>query len=375
MAEKKADIRTVLVIVAGLTPQVITETLYSLTQDHEYHIDDIHAWTTLPGKKQLIEHLIDGEGRFFSFCRDYDLNPPPVFHIHVFKGIEGEYLNDIRTATDNEVVADQLIRFLQQQTADEKVRLLCSLSGGRKTSGTYLALGLQLFGRPQDELFHVLVSPELEHDRNFYYPLPGDDRANELFMARVPLVLLRQYVPNSWRTEQFTNYTDLVREVQQDLARLTQQPLLRIQPTTGEIRIDEQLIEMSRLEKALFIYFVRRRMNCQGIDCAGCNDCYLSIADVDQIYPELKEILKKMNVKDDRYNHLNRWESKAMVKEHHAPFYQTLSKLNAKIRKTIGEVPWSVYYQVKSLRRKDDFTLYGIALPPSRIDWLSTTTI
>jgi hypothetical protein len=48
-------------------------------------------------------------------------------------------------------------------------RLLCSIAGGRKTMSFYLGAALSLFGRPQDKLYHVLVTPEFESHPDFYW--------------------------------------------------------------------------------------------------------------------------------------------------------------------------------------------------------------
>ena len=70
--------REILVAVAGLTPQVITETLYYLTQvrDPPVTIAEIHVLTTQPGRQRILaDLLITDHGRFYTFCAEYDLIP------------------------------------------------------------------------------------------------------------------------------------------------------------------------------------------------------------------------------------------------------------------------------------------------------------
>jgi CRISPR-associated protein (TIGR02584 family) len=52
--------REILVMVAGLTPQVITETLYYLTQkrDPPVAITEIHVLTTQPGRQRILPDLL-----------------------------------------------------------------------------------------------------------------------------------------------------------------------------------------------------------------------------------------------------------------------------------------------------------------------------
>ena len=72
------DYRNILLCVAGLTPQIITETLYALTQRRQnpMRVDEIRVITTLPGQDKLLKSLLDPqEGKFFAFCRDYRIDP------------------------------------------------------------------------------------------------------------------------------------------------------------------------------------------------------------------------------------------------------------------------------------------------------------
>jgi CRISPR-associated protein (TIGR02584 family) len=70
--------REILVAVAVLTPQVITETLYYLTQkrDPPVALAEIHVLTTQPGRQRMLADLLTTDhGRFYTFCAKYDLIP------------------------------------------------------------------------------------------------------------------------------------------------------------------------------------------------------------------------------------------------------------------------------------------------------------
>ena len=75
---------------------------------------------------------------------------------------------------DNDATADAITERLRAFTADPETALHVSIAGGRKTMGYYLGYALSLFGRPQDRLSHVLVSPPFESHPQFYYPSPGE---------------------------------------------------------------------------------------------------------------------------------------------------------------------------------------------------------
>jgi len=83
-------------------------------------------------------------------------------------------LADIRTVKENEATGDRISSFIRTKTSEPGTRLHCSLAGGRKTMSFYLGAALQLFGRPQDRLYHILVSPEFESNPSFFYPHKTD---------------------------------------------------------------------------------------------------------------------------------------------------------------------------------------------------------
>lgn len=168
----KKSYREILVFVIGTTPQIVTETLYCLTQEVKTPVypDEIHIITTTQGKQKVDEELI-GKGRLSAFFQEFGLKPIPLSEssIHVIRGGQDLPLEDVREPSENEAMGDFIVSFLKDKARDMTVRLHCSLAGGRKTMSFYLGSALQLFGRPWDKLYHVLVSPEFESHPEFYY--------------------------------------------------------------------------------------------------------------------------------------------------------------------------------------------------------------
>ena|SRR5262245_39341454 len=100
--------REILVAIAGLTPQVITEMFHYLTQvrDPPVAIAEIHILITHSGGERILTDLLTpDDGRFYAFCRRYDLDPTTiaceVCNIHVFTDVAGIPIDDIRTAADS----------------------------------------------------------------------------------------------------------------------------------------------------------------------------------------------------------------------------------------------------------------------------------
>ncbi|MCI6632020.1 MAG: CRISPR-associated ring nuclease Csm6 [Sutterella sp.] len=221
--------RRIFVSVTGMTPQVVTETLYALvTQDHAVPTE-IHLITTANGRNRALRDLLDSQtGQFHAFCRDYDLVGRIRFDdsmIHVICDANGHPLSDIRTQDDNTQAADLIVRLMQQFCSDSEASVHVSLAGGRKTMSFFVGYALSLFGRSQDRLSHVLVSEPYENNRDFFYPtqIPHtifnhsgealDAQSAKIALADIPFVRLRNGLPETLLTGK-VGYSETVRVAQ-----------------------------------------------------------------------------------------------------------------------------------------------------------------
>ncbi|SDY15081.1 CRISPR-associated protein, NE0113 family [Allochromatium warmingii] len=264
--------RRILLAVTGLTPQIVTETLYALAcrADNPWIPHEIHLITTTTGANNARLNLLAGEHWFHRLCADYEL-PPITFtseQIHVLQNAEGQPLDDIRTQADNTQAADCITETLRALTADPNSELHVSIAGGRKTMGYYLGYALSLYGRPQDRLSHVLVSDPYETNRNFYYPTPyehpihsprGDkevtvDARHALIdLADIPFVLLRDGLPERLRTGQ-TSFTRAVATANRGL----QEPHLVLDVKAQRVWADDEEIMLSKTEFLILLWLAER---------------------------------------------------------------------------------------------------------------------
>ncbi|WJW76663.1 CRISPR-associated ring nuclease Csm6 [Thiohalobacter sp. IOR34] len=201
--------RRILLAVTGLSPQVVTETLYALIKKAPRFVPtEIHLITTAEGAERARLSLLHEEtGWFHRLCADYELSGVSFGEecIHVIQDPAGGALSDIRTPEENERTADQIVEQVQKLTSDERSALHASIAGGRKTMGFYLGYAMSLYGRPQDRLSHVLVSAPFESHPDFFYPTPEsriiytpgpdskplDTHMAEVTLAEIPYVRLR----------------------------------------------------------------------------------------------------------------------------------------------------------------------------------------
>jgi len=168
--------KNILLAVCGLSPQVITETLFALFQQGR-KVDEIHIVTTRAGKEAINANLLNPcDGKYYKLLNDYAIDFHNIAfghgYIHTITDKNGVELDDITDEEDNELLLKKCLELAFQHTADPETAVFFSIAGGRKTMSACLTLAAQFYGRRQDRLFHVLVSPEFESNRDFYYPPP-----------------------------------------------------------------------------------------------------------------------------------------------------------------------------------------------------------
>lgn len=260
----------VLLAVTGLSPQVVTETIYALarTRVPPFIPTEIHLLTSAEGAERArLALLSDEPGWFARLRRDYALPEIRFGHdtIHVLAARDGEPLADIRTCADNDVAADFITDHVRRHTADPDCALHVSLAGGRKTMGYYLGYALSLFGRAQDRLSHVLVSEPFESSWTFFYPTPyeciietrdkklADCARAEVSLADIPFVRLRDELPRRL-LEGAVSFTRVVAAAR----RALEPPRLELTIGARTAIADGEPLHLSPMEFALLLWFAER---------------------------------------------------------------------------------------------------------------------
>lgn len=204
--------RRILICVSGLTPQVVTETIYALAcQDGPWLPTEVHVITTRTGAERArLLLLSEGRDQFGKLCADYGLEGIrfDTDCIHVPRDARGEALEDIRDPDDNLAMADAILAAVAEFASDDDCALHVSLAGGRKSMGFFAGYALSLYGRQQDRLSHVLVSEGFETHAEFFFPPrtpqvlldqqqnPLDTREARIDLADLPFVRLRSHLPS-----------------------------------------------------------------------------------------------------------------------------------------------------------------------------------
>ncbi|MFV0389554.1 MAG: CRISPR-associated ring nuclease Csm6, partial [Pyrinomonadaceae bacterium] len=271
--------KNILLCVAGGTPQVITETLWALLNDGEI-IDEIRVITTLDGRDKIMTGFIKGHGskeeslldpksgKFFQFQRDYPAARDTEFsekNITLLRTPDGRTLDDIRTREENEFAGDQICEIVREICKNESIRLFASAAGGRKTMSIYLTAAMQLYGRADDLLSHVLVSADFESNPEFFFPpkipkilktrdgkkVSTDDA--QIHLAPIPFVRLRG-IGGEFKRD-IKNYAEIVKNAQENLERYD----IRIFLADEKIEVGKKSAKLEPVPFFVFVMFAYLR--------------------------------------------------------------------------------------------------------------------
>ncbi len=260
----------ILLSLCGITPQIITETLYTLLHVKKIPLEEIWLITTHQGKECILKDLLaDGHGIFYRFCRDYHI-PVEKIQFDSSSIIVTQDIADIQNFHDNEVFANLILELVREKTQNTDTVLHCSLAGGRKTMSVYFALAMQFYGRMQDKLYHILVSPpEFENNPNFYYPPPIPEKiltrtGNQIFtdqakleLAEIPYIRLRNRVLFD---NPLLSFAEMVEITQKELAQIPILPGLTIDLVHRLLRISNYTIQLTPIEMAVYLYYAEKSL-------------------------------------------------------------------------------------------------------------------
>ncbi len=188
--------KNILVCVVGMTPQVVTETLYALTVDRRLKVSEVYVLTTVEGRNTLVgkKGLRPLADEVAGLARTYDV-VVPAFSVDtncITVEDEAIHMNDIDSSKKSLAFFNTVTEFIRTLSADTDSAIHCSIAGGRKTMGLAAGYAMSLFGRPQDTLSHVLASKELEDSKRFF-PEPKHD-GEQVVLVDIPFIRLRDFV-------------------------------------------------------------------------------------------------------------------------------------------------------------------------------------
>lgn len=254
----------VLFAVVGMSPAVLTETVWALAHEREPVIPDrVVVLTTVTARDQIVRQLFEqdtdqtcGWERLKTALshQGFNLDGKLKFgntgdSIRVFTNADGSReLADIATSEDNAAASDFMLRHLREFTANPSTAVIASIAGGRKTMSALMISCMSLLGREHDRVCHVLVNPPFDSPLTppFLFPVKGAkhlDRGGKSHNAASANIELT-YVPYvrmlGWYQEKFKvqppGYSALVAGVQRQVPKVY--PLITLDMKAGRVLID-----------------------------------------------------------------------------------------------------------------------------------------
>ncbi len=378
-----AKFKEIFIFIAGSTPQVITETIYALaTKKPAINPNEIYIITTLKGKEIVKKSLID-KGILKKLFSEYSITAVPLSEdsFLIPTDASGRPLEDIKSEHENELIGDLITSFIREKAKDMSATLHCSIAGGRKTMSFYMGSALQLFGRPWDNLYHVLVSPEFESNPDFFYKpkknaviecrMPDGRIKNlntkdaKIELAELPFIRLGSKV-----SLQGKGFSELVADSQKEIDIATIQPPISINISERTVYIGDSLIEMVPVELMIYTAFLKQKtLYCKYPErqyCLDCAECFQSLVDfssrpaLENMAKDYKKIYGNQPLKSEEL--LSRWKDGIDT----GIIRQNISKINRTLREQLQDETLLPYYCVTALKKYGS-SRYGIRAEKGKI--------
>lgn len=287
----KKTARKILLAVTGMSPQVVTETLYALItrEENPWIPDEIHLLSTQDGCIRARDELLhESRDMFGKFCREYLPQGPAVKFdescLHTFMR-DGKAMHDIHDLEDSAVVADVIAEKVWALTQDENTEIHASIAGGRKSMGFLLGYCMSLYGRPQDRLSHVLVNEGFERCDDFYFkPIKSTiicDRAGKeldtrdavIRLAEIPILFLRGKVPKDMLKKP-VSFARLIEVMNCSM----DEPSIVFDTLAMTLKCHGIDVEMSKINYAFYLFVARKKLISGPVDIFRIDeDEFLSI--------------------------------------------------------------------------------------------------
>lgn len=176
--------KTILLAVIGISPAVLTETIWALAQGNPPVVpDEVIVLTTSAGKKALKDQLFGKDEIWLSLRQNvlgieqlassslvFSQEPANVKVFTEIKKGKRIPLDSIDSLEQNNAVADGILDELWAHTEKPDNRLIISIAGGYKSMSALMMSCLSILGRTHDRVTHVLVdAPYDEAGLGFFF--------------------------------------------------------------------------------------------------------------------------------------------------------------------------------------------------------------
>ncbi len=290
---------------------------------------------------------------------------------------------------ENERTADRICEIVRELAKDDTARIHASAAGGRKTMGIFLASAMQLFGRRQDALSHVLVNEPFENHPDFYYipPTPTKldlkDRQGNVIgqastadarieLADIPFVRLRG-VLRGWLDELPNGYGEIVRRTQDELDVQDAAQELRLACDRKTVTLLNRSARLTEMQFLFYLLFARACKAGRGED-GFLNLAEITCEDLDNTFRLISKTRgRKQELGLDDWQALPRFEflpglARDVQQKDLDSLRKTVLEVVAKVKQKMetAKLPERCWITTKGQRGE---LRYGLRIAPERIHW------
>jgi CRISPR-associated protein (TIGR02584 family) len=382
----------VLVCLAGMSPAVVTETLYALAVNGRPPVIPrrVCVVTTEDAYGKVFSSLFGSAGAIRRLVSDYRL--PDTIHcsiddIFVIRSRSGKPLSDIRSSADSSDAGEFMAKVLSELHSDPAVEIHCSIAGGRKTMSALLALALQTCARAGDRLYHVLVNEPFERIPDFFYPprqrklydLDGknvDSRKARIELAEVPMIRLGAVAESLGLGSEVLALR--ARKIEEAANRSFQPAPVELDFKECELRFKTSIVRMPPQEFILYALYATLRQwcnSCKKNRRSACRRCHPTDGEIFDLHrPLLRKMygmarnvegVKLMKILDDKI------ETAETVYDFNKWLRETRSRIRRALRSQDIDVSgWALISDSKNLAAEKG-TRRGLRLPPDIIHFIN----
>ena len=376
--------KNILLISSGLSPQVITESLYYFNHSkNPIKIDEVHVITDSIGSKLIKNNLFTGPGWFHQYLKDYEIDKNAITfnmgNVHILLDQNGIPLKDLLTVEDNSAAVSQIFNIVEKLTEDSNNRIIANIAGGRKTMSVILGQAMQFYANQHDLLTHVIIEEKYLRLIDFFYPPPNEIEKNingknvdlskiKIFVNELPFVRLKPVLGNLLTHIKGKNLYDLVSIAQKHLSELLKPISIKFR-NDSKIDINQHTIILQKKDLAVyrsFLSLIENGYREDGKDVGFISadniietffleiylEHYTSYYPKNNIYVQ-KELERINNKKDRQKFFTSPW------------FRQTRSKINKALKKQLPPHLYAVCRCISSGKYGD--TSYGIPLKKNQL--------
>jgi len=379
--------KNILLFSTGLSPQVVTESIYYHTQIRRppLEIDSIHIITDAKCESLIVKELLpENNGWLLRLAEDYHLDPSNVElhrkNIHTLTDKAGKPLLDLLTVDENQAAVETVFSLIKELTNDADVRLIASVAGGRKSMSVIVGQAMQFYAREQDLLTHVIVENRVLGLKDFYYPSPvskiviiNGEEINyhdvKIHLDEIPFIRLRPILGEFISQSDNNSLTSLVQIAQKQIEDMIKPIMIEVDLKENRLTISEQMIKLPAKNLALYALLLQLRYEKYGEDKFEPGYVladklieekmlmmyfynYQMIYNANNIYVE-NEKTKINNLKERSLFFTPKW------------LQETRSKINSKMKKALPPQIFALC-QIQSVGGRFS-TRYGVPVNPENI--------